>query len=43
MKYCRPVYKAINKVDPELARKTFLESGVYFLHPIAREMIAKVC
>ncbi|KAI5474814.1 hypothetical protein MNV49_002391 [Pseudohyphozyma bogoriensis] len=41
MKYCRPIYKAINRVDPALAKKTFLESGVHFLHPIAKRMIAQ--
>ncbi|GJN94354.1 hypothetical protein Rhopal_007428-T1 [Rhodotorula paludigena] len=41
MKYCRPIYRSLNTVDPELAKKTFLEYGVGFLHPIARTMIAK--
>ncbi|KAM0754058.1 hypothetical protein T439DRAFT_322944 [Meredithblackwellia eburnea MCA 4105] len=41
MKFARPTYKAINKVDPALAKKTFLESGVTFLHPIAKRMIAQ--
>ncbi|KAK4705696.1 hypothetical protein P7C70_g496, partial [Phenoliferia sp. Uapishka_3] len=41
MKFCRPTYKALNRVDPALARKTFLESGVTFLHPIAKRMIAQ--
>lgn len=42
MKYCRPIYLAVHRVDPALARKTFLESGVHFLHPIAKRLIAKV-
>lgn len=42
MKYCRPTYKAISKVDFELAKSTFLEYGVPFLHPIAKSMVAKV-
>lgn len=42
MKFCRSTYVAIFSVDPELARKTFLEFGVPFLHPIARRLIAKV-
>ncbi|GAA6059566.1 hypothetical protein JCM10212_000622 [Sporobolomyces blumeae] len=40
MKYVRPVYRGINKVDPALARKTFLESNK-LLHPIARQMVAR--
>jgi hypothetical protein len=42
MKYARPTYRALNVVDPELAKKTFLEYGVKFLHPIARGLVAKV-
>ncbi|KAK4054352.1 Leucyl aminopeptidase yscIV [Microbotryomycetes sp. JL221] len=41
MKYCRPVYSAINKVDHELAVKTFNQHGRSFLHPIARQMVEK--
>ncbi|BGP43512.1 Leucyl aminopeptidase yscIV [Rhodotorula kratochvilovae] len=41
MKYARPTYRAIFKVDPELAKRTFLEYGVGFLHPIARRMVAQ--
>ncbi|GAA5989171.1 hypothetical protein JCM11641_002547 [Rhodosporidiobolus odoratus] len=41
MKYARPTYRAINGVDPELAKKTFLDYGVKFLHPIARQLVAK--
>jgi leukotriene-A4 hydrolase len=42
MKYCRPIFKAISKVDSGLAKKTFLEFGKYF-HPIAQKWIKKVC
>lgn len=41
MKYCRPTYQALYRVDPELARKTYLEYGVGFLHPIAKKLIVK--
>ncbi|GAA6008260.1 hypothetical protein JCM10207_000057 [Rhodosporidiobolus poonsookiae] len=40
MKYCRPIYKALNTVDSKLARKTFEENATFY-HPIARGMIAK--
>lgn len=40
MKYCRPTYRAIYEVDPDLARETFRQYGVGFLHPIARRLIA---
>lgn len=43
MKYCRPIYLAVHRVNPALARRTFEESGVHFLHPIAKRLIAKVC
>lgn len=42
MKYARPTYRALNTVDPALAKKTFLDYGVKFLHPIARTLVAKV-
>ena len=41
MKYCRPIYRLLNEVDRDLARKTFMEHGVSFLHPIAKAMVAK--
>ncbi|GAA5863563.1 hypothetical protein JCM3774_006527 [Rhodotorula dairenensis] len=41
MKYCRPTYRAIFEVDPDLARATFKQYGVGFLHPIARRLIAQ--
>ncbi|KAF8329435.1 uncharacterized protein EI90DRAFT_3145933 [Cantharellus anzutake] len=40
MKFCRPVFKALYSVEPELARITFLKNERYF-HPIARRLIAK--
>lgn len=40
MKYVRPVYRALNKVDSALARATF-ERSKSFLHPIARNQVAK--
>ncbi|KAI0075897.1 hypothetical protein K474DRAFT_1663655 [Panus rudis PR-1116 ss-1] len=40
MKYCRPLFRAVNKVDKELARKTFLEHKLSF-HPIAQKLIEK--
>lgn len=41
MKYCRPLYRALNKVDPELAKRTF-RANRSFYHPIAAAMIAIV-
>lgn len=41
MKYCRPLYRALHKVEPELARKTFLANRTFY-HPIAASMIAIV-
>ncbi|SCV69938.1 BQ2448_1332 [Microbotryum intermedium] len=41
MKYVRPLYVALNKVDSKLAKETFDEYGKAFLHPIARAMVAK--
>ncbi|BGP27644.1 Leucyl aminopeptidase yscIV [Rhodotorula toruloides] len=41
MKYCRPTYRAVFSVDPELAKQTFLKYGKGFLHPIARRMVAQ--
>lgn len=33
MKYCRPTYRALNKVAPELAKKTFLEHADFYVSP----------
>jgi leukotriene-A4 hydrolase len=41
MKFCRPMFKAVYKVNPELAKKTFKAHASEF-HPIARRMIEKV-
>lgn len=41
MKFCRPVFRAISRIDKELARKTFLEHALEF-HPIAVTWIKKV-
>lgn len=37
----RSVYRALDKVDHELAKKTFLASAK-LLHPIARQLVARV-
>lgn len=42
MKFCRPVFRAVNQVNPELARETFKAHASEF-HPIARRLIEKVC
>lgn len=41
MKFCRPVFKALSKVDERLAKKTFKANSKFF-HPIARKLIEKV-
>ncbi|CCO33323.1 leukotriene-A4 hydrolase [Rhizoctonia solani AG-1 IB] len=41
MKFCRPTFRAINKVIPALAKSSF-EAHKDEFHPIARRMIAKV-
>lgn len=40
MKFCRPVFRAIYKVDPDLARSTFSQARTQF-HPIAQNLIAQ--
>lgn len=40
MKFCRPTFRAINKVVPALAKSAFEAHSSEF-HPIARRMIAK--
>lgn len=40
MKFCRTVYRALNKVEPELAKKTFLDNKSFY-HPIAAAQIEK--
>jgi len=41
MKFCRPVFRALGRVDMPLARKTFEENKIYF-HPIAIRLIEKL-
>jgi leukotriene-A4 hydrolase len=40
MKFVRPLFKSLNKVDRELALKTF-EKNRNFYHPICRQMVEK--
>jgi leukotriene-A4 hydrolase len=42
MKFCRPVFRAIDKVDSDLAKSTFTRARTQF-HPIAQNLIAQVC
>ena len=41
MKFCRPVFRAVNAADKNVAVKTFEEFKLQF-HPIARRLIEKV-
>jgi len=41
MKYCRTIFKALHKVEPALAKQTFLDNENFY-HPIAAAMIRKV-
>lgn len=41
MKYCRVMYRALNKVDSALAKTTFIQHRNFY-HPIAAAMIASV-
>lgn len=41
MKFCRPVFRLVNKVDKKLAQETFKANKTSF-HPIARKLIEKV-
>ena len=41
MKYCRTIFKALYRVEPALAQRTFLENESFY-HPIAAAMIRKV-
>ncbi|KIK04477.1 hypothetical protein K443DRAFT_675932 [Laccaria amethystina LaAM-08-1] len=40
MKFCRPVFRDVRKVDADLAKRVF-EPSKYAFHPIARKMIEK--
>jgi leukotriene-A4 hydrolase len=42
MKFCRPIFRLLYRVDAALATKTFEKNKMAF-HPIARKLIAKVC
>jgi leukotriene-A4 hydrolase len=42
MKFCRPVFKAVHRVDQNLSVTVFSKSKDAF-HPIARKLIEKVC
>lgn len=41
MKFCRPVFRAVNAADPSIAKSTFEQYKTAF-HPIARRLIEKV-
>lgn len=41
MKYCRPIYRSLFKVNPTLARETFIKNKSFY-HPIAAAMIEAV-
>jgi len=41
MKFCRPVFRALGRVDMPLAKKTYEDNKIYF-HSIARKLIEKV-
>jgi len=40
MKFCRPIFRSVYKVDPKLAVEYFEENRQYY-HPIASKLIAK--
>ena len=40
MKYVRPLFRSLHKVDPDLALKT-LEKNRDFYHPICRQLVEK--
>ncbi|KAK7688028.1 hypothetical protein QCA50_008398 [Cerrena zonata] len=40
MKYCRPIFWLVHRVDPELAANTFKSAREHF-HPIAQKMIER--
>lgn len=40
MKFARPVYRALFKVEPDLARKTFRDHADFY-HPICRALLSK--
>jgi hypothetical protein len=42
MKFCRPIFRSVFKVDGALALEVFTKFQEQF-HPIAKKMIEKVC
>ncbi|KAK7677927.1 hypothetical protein QCA50_019117 [Cerrena zonata] len=42
MKFCRPIFRLVNKVDKELAVSTLTKERESF-HPIAQKLIERVC
>lgn len=42
MKFCRPIFRAVGRVDKELAVRVFTGKKDAF-HPIAKKLIEKVC
>ena len=41
MKFCRPIFRLVNRVDSELAVSTFKKDKESF-HPIAQKLIERV-
>jgi leukotriene-A4 hydrolase len=41
MKFCRPIFRSVGRVDNKLAKEVFGKSKDAF-HPIARRLIEKV-
>jgi leukotriene-A4 hydrolase len=42
MKFCRPLFRTVGRIDSALAKDVFNQTKDGF-HPIARRMISKVC
>jgi leukotriene-A4 hydrolase len=42
MKFCRPLFRAVDKVDHGIAVAAFKSARTFF-HPIAQKLIEKVC
>lgn len=40
MKFVRPLFRSLNKADPELALRTFKKNRDFY-HPICRQMLEK--
>jgi leukotriene-A4 hydrolase len=43
MKFCRPIYRLLNKQNPELANKTFLTHVAFYVRPspAARSLLTR--